>query len=76
MQARCQFHLQQSAFTLVETLVALGVLGVVGTVAMSYLGSQTFLFAKNTSLNQSHASVRSKLDRLTNELQQAQSPLF
>ncbi len=74
MQALRQPYYQQSAFTLVEILVALGVLSVVGTVAMSYMGSQTFLFAKNTSLNQSHASVRSELDRLTNELQQAQSP--
>ncbi len=66
--------LSAATFTLVETLAALSVLGVVGTVAMSYLGSQTFLFAKNTSLNQSHGSVRSELDRVTNELQQAQSP--
>ena len=74
MQTREQSYFQKTGFTLVEVLVAISVLAVMGTVAMSYLRSQTLLFAKNTSLNQSHASVRSVLDRLTNELQQTQSP--
>ena len=74
MQTRGQSYFQKASFTLVEVLVAVSVLAVMGTVAMSYLRSEALLFAKNMSLNQSHASVRSVLDRLTNELQQTQSP--
>jgi type II secretory pathway pseudopilin PulG len=74
MQTRQRSSFGSAGFTLVEIFVAVGVLAVMGTVAMSYLRSEALLFAKNVSLNQSHASVRSVLDRLTNELQQTQSP--
>ncbi len=74
MQTRCQNSGAEGGFTLVELMVAIGVLAVVGAVAMSFMGSQTFLFAKNTALNESHVAVRSELDRLTDELQQAEGP--
>lgn len=54
-------------------LVALVVFTVVGTLVSTFTLSETWLFAKNTSLNSSHTSVRTELDRLANELQRTQS---
>lgn len=63
----------RAGFTLIEALVAFAILGVVGVFVTNLTGTQTLLFAKNTSLNSSHTSARSTLDRLANELQQSQN---
>lgn len=64
---------RSSGFTLVEILVTIVLLTILGTLISSFSLSGTWLFAKNTSLNGSHTSARSELDRLANELQQAYS---
>lgn len=56
-----------------EMLVAVVILGVFGVMVTSFTVTETWLYAKNTSLNASHTSVRSALDRLANELQQSQN---
>lgn len=63
----------RSGFSLVELLVAIVVLVVVGLMVTSFTVTQTWLFAKNTALNNSHRSARRALDRLANELQQTQN---
>lgn len=61
----------ETGFTLVEILVTVVLLTVLGVLISSFSLSGTWLFAKNTSLNGSHTSARSELDRLADELQQA-----
>ena len=60
-------------FTLAEILVALVIFAVVGILVSSFTLSETWLYAKNTAVNNSHRSVRRALDRLSNELQQTQN---
>lgn len=73
MRTSSRSRSSESGLTLVEIVVALAVLAVLGTLISSFTLSETWLFAKNTSLNTSHTSLRSGLDRLTNALQQTQS---
>ncbi|MEO8044898.1 MAG: hypothetical protein ABI674_08320 [Spartobacteria bacterium] len=63
----------RSAFSLVELLIAIVILVIVGIMVTSFTVTETWLFAKNTALNNSHRSARRALDRLANELQQTQS---
>ena len=56
-----------------EILIALIVLSVVGILVTSFTVTETWLFAKNTALNDSHRAVRRSLDRLANDLQQSQN---
>jgi prepilin-type N-terminal cleavage/methylation domain-containing protein len=64
---------QSGGFTLVEMIVALLVFTVVGLLISSFTLSETWLYAKNTAVNDSHRSARRALDRLANELQQSQN---
>ncbi|MEP6975202.1 MAG: prepilin-type N-terminal cleavage/methylation domain-containing protein [Spartobacteria bacterium] len=73
MQTSRRFLLSRSGFTLVEILVAAALLGAVGLVVSSFTVTETWLYAKNAALNSSHQSARQALDRLANELQQAQN---
>ena len=63
------FHTR--AFTLGETLVALGVFGVVGTVLFSVLQAGSVLLAKNTSINLTHGNARLASEKLVNLIQSA-----
>lgn len=60
-----------AAFTLVEISVALSVMMIVGGLAYSMLMTSTTLLAKNLSLNSSNTSLRSALDRIYSEINQA-----
>lgn len=65
-------HIQRRAgFTLVELSVTLGVATIVGGIAYSMLISSTTLLAKNMSINTSSITVRSALDRMYSDLNQA-----
>ncbi len=66
-------HAVRAGFSLIELLVAIVVLVVVGLMVTSFTVTETWLFAKNTALNNSHRSARRALDRLANELQQTQN---
>ncbi len=63
----------RSGFSLIELLIAIVILVIVGIMVTSFTVTETWLFAKNTALNNSHRSARRALDRLANELQQTQS---
>lgn len=60
-----------AGYTFVEISIALGVLFIVGGIAYSMLISSTTLLAKNLSLNQSNSILRSALDRMYSEVNQA-----
>lgn len=64
-------HGQPAGFTLVELLFYLGISVLVSAVIYSFLTGATTLYAKNMSIVHSHTHLRSVLDRLTNNLQQA-----
>ena len=63
----------RAAITLVELVIYLGFSVIVSGVAYSFLTSGTRLYAKNMSIVRSHTNLRSVLDRLVNNLQQANS---
>jgi type II secretory pathway pseudopilin PulG len=58
-------------FTLAELSIYMGLFGVLAAVAYGFLRSDLTLVAKNTSINQTHTAMRSSLNRLADELQQA-----
>jgi type II secretory pathway pseudopilin PulG len=60
-----------AGFSLVELCIAIGVLMIVGLVVHSILISSTTLLAKNVSLNGSSLILRSALDRVYSEINQA-----
>jgi type II secretory pathway pseudopilin PulG len=60
-----------AAFSLVEIMIGLVVLILVGGLAYAVLNSATTLMAKNISLNASSTTLRSALDRLYSEVNQA-----
>jgi type II secretory pathway pseudopilin PulG len=60
-----------AGYTLVEICVSLAVLALVGGIAYSMLMSSTTLLAKNLSLNSSNIIVRTALDRIYAEVNQA-----
>jgi type II secretory pathway pseudopilin PulG len=64
---------KRAGFTLVELLIYLGLSVVISGVGYSLLNGQTRLYAKNMSIVRSHTNLRSVLDRLVNNLQQANS---
>lgn len=65
-------NLRKSAgLTLVELVIYLGFSVVISGVGYSFLTGQTRLYAKNMSIVRSHTNLRSVLDRLVNNLQQA-----
>ncbi len=66
-------HPARAGFSLIELLVAIVILVIVGLMVTSFTVTETWLFAKNTALNNSHRSARRALDRLANELQQTQN---
>ena len=64
-------HRSRSGLTLVELLIYLGISAVISGVIFSFLTGASTLYAKNMSIVHSHTNLRSVLDRLTNNLQQA-----
>ncbi len=59
--------------TLVEMIVYMGVGVILSYVTYSFMTSAMVLYAKNMSIVHSHTNLRSTLDRLNNNLQQANS---
>ena len=70
MRALTSFR-KRTAFTLVEMLIYMGFAVAISGVGYTFLTGQTTLYAKNMSIVSSHTSARSTLDRLVNNLQQA-----
>jgi hypothetical protein len=66
-------HQARSGATLVELMVYLGIAVVICGVTYSFLHSATMLYSKNMSIVRSHTNLRTVLDRLSNNLQQANS---
>ena len=66
-------HKSSSGFTLVELMVYMCIGLLVSYVTYSFLTSATILYAKNMSIVHSHTNLRSVLDRLCNNMQQANS---
>ena len=62
---------KRAAFTLMELVIYLGFAVAISGVGYSFLTGQTTLYAKNMSIVRSHTNLRSTLDRLVNNLQQA-----
>ncbi len=60
-----------TGYTFVEISIAIGVLMIVGGIAYSLLMNSATLLAKNLSLNQSNSILRSALDRIYSEVNQA-----
>lgn len=63
-----QSHFTQGGFTLAETLVATGVLGLLGVVFFQVLISGVILFAKNNAVNVAHEETRQGINRLTRDI--------
>ena len=61
----------RSGASLVELLIYLGIAVVICGVSYSFLRSAMMLYAKNMSIVRSHTNIRSVLDRLSNNLEQA-----
>jgi type II secretory pathway pseudopilin PulG len=59
------------AFTLVETLVAIGVTTIVGSMIFLVLNSGMVLYAKNTAINTAHQQARSGVDQMLANLHKA-----
>jgi hypothetical protein len=57
-----------AALTLVETMVAVAVIGVAGAGVFEILRTGTILFGKNTSINLTHSQTRYGLIQLQNDL--------
>ena len=62
-----------SGMSLVELVIYLGIAVVISGVTYSFLSSAMMLYAKNMSIVRSHTNLRSVLDRLSNNLEQANS---
>lgn len=58
-------------FTMVEIMIAMGVLTTVGVACYSMLLSSSILFAKNVSLNTSNTILRTALDRMYSDVSHA-----
>lgn len=67
------YRSRRSGLSLVELMMYLGIAAVIAGVAYSFLRTATMLYAKNMSIVRSHTNLRSVLDRLGNNLQQANS---
>ncbi len=61
-------HLRESAFTVAEMSVAVGVLGLLGMVFFEVLKSGLTLSAKNTAVNASHEEARQGVLRMTRDI--------
>jgi type II secretory pathway pseudopilin PulG len=68
MKMRHQKSGPLAAFTVVEMMVALGVLGLLGTVFFQVLNSGMVLYAKNTAVNAAHEEARQGILRLTRDI--------
>ena len=51
-------------FTLVEVLIAMGILGIVGLMIFLVLNSGMVLYAKNTAVNTAHQQARAGVDEM------------
>ena len=65
------FRKQTRAFTLVEIMIVVGIIGVTGLGVVEILRVGTILFNKNTSMNLSHSQSRNGLLRLQEDLHSA-----
>jgi len=66
---KTRFH-SRAAFTLLELTIAVGIAGVVSMLIGTYLSGSSLLFAKNISTNLTHNSVRSSVDKITQDVSQ------
>ena len=66
-----KYHRNRSGFTLVELMIYMCIGIIISCVTYSFLTGATVLYAKNMSIVHSHTNMRSVLDRLNNNLQQA-----
>lgn len=64
---------KQQAFTLHETMVAVGCATVAGIMLFAILNSSTILYAKVTSINLAHDEARLAVNRLVNDIHKAVS---
>jgi hypothetical protein len=62
---------RRAAYTLVEMCIGVTLLMIVGVIAYSLMTNSADLLAKNVALNSSNTSVRGALDRVANEVTQA-----
>ena len=58
----------QRGTTLVEMMVAVGVLALTGTIMFEALSAGMIMFAKNTAVNLSHQEGRKSINRLVRDL--------
>jgi type II secretory pathway pseudopilin PulG len=63
-----RYKLTETAFTLAEIMVAVGVLGLLGLTFFQVLQSGLILSAKNTAVNVAHEEARQGILRLTRDL--------
>src|SRR5688500_3888718 len=61
----------RGGFSVPETMIALGVLGLLGTVFFQVLQSGLVLSAKNTAVNAAHEEARQGVLRLTRDIHAA-----
>lgn len=66
-------HRRLAGLTMIELVIYFGLAVVISGVVYSFLQSSMMLYAKNMSIVRSHSNLRSVLDRLSNNLQQANS---
>ena len=64
---------KRSAFTLYETMVAVGCATVAGIMLFAVLNISTILYAKVTSINLAHDEARLAVNRLVNDIHKAVS---
>jgi len=72
MQPLCPYR-NRSGFTLVELMIYLTIGILLSYVTYSFLTGASVLYAKNMSIVHSHINLRSVVDRLCNNMQQANS---
>jgi len=64
---------KQAAFTLSDTMISVGLVGLIGLCVFAVLNSGTILYAKNTASNLAHDESRKAVNRLMHDIHQAVS---
>src|SRR6478672_414123 len=70
---RIQSGSKRAAFTLVDAMVTVGLVGVIGLAVFAVLNSGTILYAKNTAENIAHDQNRIAVNRLMHDIHEAVS---